>query len=232
MKSDPIAVRSATLLPERIAESLRTAILDNTLAPGARLAEQELAARLGVSRVPLREAFRMLAGEGLVDIEPHRGAVVRTRSDAELRELFEVRAMFEARAVAMLARSRPAAALDALDAMIVEMKAAVRRRAPEQYFALAARFHDTLVAQAGNSLLQRLYGQIRLNLRRYQAVMAELPGSPAQSIREHEMILGMIRAGNAARAASAAERHVEALVERFEISRHPAPRKRRRAPAQ
>ena len=82
----PIALRAASLLPERIAESLRAEILANRLEPGARLGEQELATRLGVSRVPLREAFRMLEGEGLVTIEPHRGAVVSGRSDAELRE--------------------------------------------------------------------------------------------------------------------------------------------------
>lgn len=230
---DPIALRTTTLLPQRIAESLRNEILENRLAPGARLAEQELAARLGVSRVPLREAFRMLEGEGLVTIEPHRGALVRERSDTELRELFEVRAMFEARAVALLARSRPAAALEALDSMVAAMKSAMRKRAHQHYLLLAASFHDTLVAQCGNGLLQQLYAQIRLNLRRYQAVMAELPDSPAQSIREHELILAAIRSGDAASAAHAAERHVAALVARFEQSRRPAPppRKAARAPS-
>jgi len=228
---EPIALRSATLLPERIAESLRAEILAQRLGPGTRLVEQDLAVRLGVSRVPLREAFRVLAGEGLVTIEPHRGAVVREQSDTELRELFEVRAMFEARAVALLARTRPAAALEALDAMVADMKAAVRRSAHDQYLALAAGFHDTLVAQCGNGLLQQLYAQIRLNLRRYQAVMAELPESPAQSIREHEAIIAAIRAGDAETAVRAAERHVALLVERFEQSRSPPPplRKPRRA---
>lgn len=220
---EPIALRAATLLPERIAESLRTEILAQRLAPGERLVEQELAARLGVSRVPLREAFRMLAGEGLIAIEPHRGAVVREQSDAELRELFEVRAMFEARAVALLARTRPAAALDALDAMVADMKSAVRKRLHDDYLVLAASFHDTLVAQCGNGLLQQLYAQIRLNLRRYQAVMAKLPESPAQSIREHESILAAIRSGDAAMASQAAEHHVALLVQRFEQSRSPPP---------
>ena len=219
----PIALRAASLLPERIAESLRAEILANRLEPGARLGEQELATRLGVSRVPLREAFRMLEGEGLVTIEPHRGAVVSGRSDAELRELFEVRAMFEARAVALLARMRPAVPLDTLEAMVVDMKSAVRRRAHDVYLDLAARFHDTLVAQCGNDLLQQLYAQIRLNLRRYQAVMSELPESPAQSIREHEAILAAIRAGDVAGAMQAAESHVSALIARFEQSRRPAP---------
>jgi DNA-binding GntR family transcriptional regulator len=220
---EPIALRAATLLPERIAESLRAEILSQRLAPGARLVEHELAARLGVSRVPLREAFRVLAGEGLIAIEPHRGAVVREQSDTELRELFEVRAMFEARAVALLARTRPAAALDALDEMVADMKSAVRKRQRGDYLVLASGFHDTLVAQCGNGLLQQLYAQIRLNLRRYQAVMVQLPESPAQSIREHEAILAAIRAGDAAAASRAAEHHLALLVARFEQSRSPPP---------
>jgi len=84
----------STLLSDQIAESLRDSILDGTLVAGTKLAEEEIATRLGVSRVPLREAFRVLAGEGLVTIEPHRGVRVCQCSDAELLELFEVRAMF------------------------------------------------------------------------------------------------------------------------------------------
>ena len=121
---------------------------------------------MGVSRVPLREAFRMLAGEGLVTIQPHRGAVVSERSDAELRELFSVRAMFEAHAVRSLAGARPQDTLAALETMVTDMKSAVRAKKFDEYSRLAARFHDLMVAECGNSLLARLYDQIRTNLRR------------------------------------------------------------------
>ena len=84
-----------TLLPERIASTLRNAIVGSVLAPGARLEEQGLAKRLGVSRVPLREAFRVLAGEGLVVIQPNRGAVVRRFDSDEIRDRYSVRAQLE-----------------------------------------------------------------------------------------------------------------------------------------
>jgi len=213
---DRIDFQGSELLPERIAGALRRAIVESVLAPGERLQEQDLAKKLGVSRVPLREAFRVLAGEGLVVIQPHRGAVVSERSDSQLRELFAVRAMFESTAARLLAQSRPQTTLDLLDAMVREMKTAVKQRKMEEYSALAVRFHDRMVADCGNSLLGRLYRDIRTNLRRYQALMGELPGSPAQSIREHEKILGAIRAGNPARAAREAESHVGELVHRFE----------------
>lgn len=216
MSLDRITFQGSELLPERIAGALRRAIVESVLAPGARLLEQDLARRLGVSRVPLREAFRVLAGEGLVVIQPHRGAVVSERSDSELRELFAVRSMFESAAARLLAGLRPPATLDVLDTLIADMKAAVRAKRVEEYSRLAARFHDLMVAECGNSLVARFYDQIRTSMRRYQALMADLPGSPAKSIREHEEILGAIRAGDAALAARVAEMHVGELVRRFE----------------
>lgn len=209
------------LLPERIAAALRKAIVDGELSPGTRLVEQDIARRFRVSRVPLREAFRVLAGEGLVSIHPHRGAMVSEVSDAELGELFAVRALFEGHAVGNLATRRDPQLMTKLEAMVEDMKSAVRRRRLEAYYALAAAFHDTLVASGGGTVLQRLYGQIRRQLRRYQAIMARLPESPSRSIREHEQILAAIRAGNSARAARAAQRHVGALVDRYRTSANP-----------
>ncbi len=208
-----------TLLSDQIAESLRDSIIDGTLAAGTKLAEEEISTRLGVSRVPLREAFRVLAGEGLVTIEPHRGVRVCQCSDAELLELFEVRAMFEAHAAAILATTRPVATLQELDTMISHMKLALKQSATQDYLALAEHFHDTLVAQCGNRLLKKLYDQIRLNIRRYQSVMAQLPDSPKQSIKEHEQIVAAIRAGDSDKASAQASAHITALVNRFEEHR-------------
>ena len=219
MNLDHLTVEGNTLLPERIASTLRQAIVGSVLAPGARLEEQGLAKRLGVSRVPLREAFRVLAGEGLVVIQPNRGTVVSQRSEGELRELFAVRSMFESEAARLLARSRPQAVLDALDAMIGDMKRAVRGRRHDEYARIAAQFHDLMVAECGNHLIGQLYDRIRTNLRRYQLMMVDLPGSPAKSICEHETILSAIRAGKAAAAARAAAMHVDELVQRFEQNR-------------
>lgn len=212
-------IEGGTLLPERIASTLRDAIVGSVLAPGARLEEQGLARQLGVSRVPLREAFRVLAGEGLVVIQPNRGAMVSERSDGELRDLFAVRGMFEAEAARLLALARPAPVLDALADLITGMKRAVRAGRRDEYARLAARFHDLTVAECGNQLIAQLYSRIRTNLRRYQVLMADLPDSPAKSIREHEALLAAIRSGRSQTAARAAGKHVDELVRRFEHNR-------------
>lgn len=118
--------------------------------------------------------------------------------------LFAVRGMFDAKAARLLARSRPQAVLKALEAMIAEMRRAVRARGHDDYGRIAAQFHDLTVAECGNRLIAQLYDRIRTDLRRYQTMMADLPGSAAQSIREHQTILAAIGSGRAAARARSA----------------------------
>lgn len=215
------ALPEPQLLPERIAASLREAIVAGELGPGTHLVEQDVARRFAVSRVPLREAFRVLAGEGLVTIHPHRGAMVSQVSDVELIELFSIRALLEGHAASKLASLADAPVLERLDTIIADMKSAVRRRRLEIYYALAADFHDYLVRASGGGVLEHLYGQIRRQLRRYQAVMARLPESPSASIREHTEIVEAIRRGDADAAEKSAKRHVGALVDRYRDATSP-----------
>ena len=89
-------VNASPTLPFALAERLREMIIEGELAPGARLNERALCERLGVSRTPLREAFRVLAAEGLVDLQPNRGAQVVALSDDDIRDSFEVMGALEA----------------------------------------------------------------------------------------------------------------------------------------
>ena len=203
------------LLAERIAGSLRAAIIDGRLQPGTRLTETDLAQRLGVSRVPLREAFRVLEAEGIVTIQPHRGVVISALSTTEMLELFEVREMIEAKAAELLATHREASVLQSLQAMGDQMRSAVEAGDLDAYYRLAAAFHDALVAGSGNRILGRLHAQIRLQLRRYQMVMSGVPDSPTQSILEHDQLLACIRDGRADDAGRLAREHIRALVLRF-----------------
>lgn len=209
------SLEAKATLPERIAETLRAAILTHEITPGARLVEQDLSRQLGVSRVPLREAFRVLAGEGLVRVEPHRGAVVTRVSESELAELFEVRAVLEGQAVRRLAGAADRMFLPAIENTLAQMRAAVDRGDTATYFSLAAKFHDRLVVESGNALLVRLYDQIRMHLRRYQKALAETPESPERSMLEHARIVKAIRKGDEEAAEKAARGHIHALVKRF-----------------
>lgn len=171
--------------------------------------------RSGTSRVPLREAFRILAQDGLLDLSPHRGASVRPLLDRELRELFGVRAAIEAFAAAAAARRRDATVMAALCDLGRRMRQAVSGDDMASYGRLAAEFHETLVASGDNAILAGMYAQIRARLRRYQVALSRVPHLPQTSIVEHEAILAAIEAGDAAAAMALTTTHLDSLVGQF-----------------
>lgn len=206
-------------LPTRLAAYLREEIVSGRLRPGERLIEQALAERCHVSRVPLREAFRILSTEGLITLTPHRGATVTPLSDIELVELFEARAAIEGHAAQLAASAVRRPDLTLLREQLADMRRAVAKGDITSYYALAGEFHSNLVAASGNSILVRLFEQIRRQLRRYQAAMARLPELPRRSIVEHARILKAIEKLDAVAAHAAATQHIAGLVQQLRRSK-------------
>ncbi|MCA1190477.1 MULTISPECIES: GntR family transcriptional regulator [unclassified Saccharopolyspora] len=201
------AVNGRTPLREQVRRALQDRISDGRLRPGDRLYEQEIAAEFGVSRVPVREAIRMLQSEGLVDVAPNRrGVFVRSLDRAQVEELFDVREALEALA-ARLAASRASA--DVADRLGVLAERARRAWAGGDVDAMSAantEFHDRIVALSGNALLasvlEPLHGRLawlfRLNL------------EPERVCREHDELHAAIAGGDGDRAAELALGHVRA----------------------
>ena len=210
-----VAFVRADLLPERLADWLRDEIATGSLRPGERLVEQVLCKRAGVSRVPLREALRMVASDGLVTLAPHRGATVTPLSRTELEELFGLRIALEGYATGLAARSCSVKQSAGLRTLIEQMRQAVARGDWDAYHALASRFHSGLVQAGGNTLLAETYERLRVRLRRYQAAMAQVPDLPSRSILEHEAILDAVEGGFPEDARSRTEAHLQALIERY-----------------
>ena len=139
---------------------LERMILSGELAPGARLTEMALAARLGVSRGPLREAFRMLEEAGLVRIAKNRGVFVRDIPLAEALEIFDLRAAMGELAGRRLAESITPAALKEVRGLVDAMEQAVKARDADHYHLLNLNFHDRLVELAGNGKLTTIYRRL------------------------------------------------------------------------
>ncbi len=177
-----------TTLATEIARHLREAIIRGELAPGERVNELKLTRTLALSRSPVREAIRTLAAEGLLTIEPHRGAHVRPVSDEDLEEIFDVRLMVESHGLRCGHRLTPAA-IAPLRKAVDEARAALRADAFEPWHRASLRFHDGLVALAANRHLARLHEELKVSLRRYQISIIRLPGQPERSQAEHESIL-------------------------------------------
>jgi DNA-binding GntR family transcriptional regulator len=192
-----------------VVDFLSDAIRGGRFAPGQRLVEADLTRELGVSRGTVREAFRRLAAEGLVETVPHRGALVRRLSVAEALELFEIRTELEA-----FAARRAAARLSdpCLRERFRRAVAVIWDEAPRHstaaYIAENQRFHAAMIEAAGNGQLVALNWRLQLSL-----IMAQIGGAlgsdvVAASLQEHRAIAAALLAGDAAAAERAVREHL------------------------
>ncbi|MEK8052728.1 GntR family transcriptional regulator [Ideonella sp. DXS22W] len=147
-------------LTDQVAARLRTLLVEGRIPPGAKLNERVLAEQLRVSRTPLREAIKLLAQEGLVDLLPNRGAVAVKLTETDIQHSFEVLAGLEALSGELAAQRITAAQLTELRAKHHEMLAAFERRDLSNYYRLNAAIHAGMNEAAGNPVLAATYARI------------------------------------------------------------------------
>jgi DNA-binding GntR family transcriptional regulator len=176
-------------LADAAAEKLRGLIGDGTLAPGERLTEAELSASLGISRIPVREALRALAAEGIVTIEPHKGAVVTPVTPEEVDEVFPVLAALEGAAGELAATRMGEAEREELAALHQAMLAAHRAGRRKQFLAHNEAIHDRIVAAAANPTLASLHRALSLRLKRIRYVAQVEERSWDRSVAEHAAMM-------------------------------------------
>jgi DNA-binding GntR family transcriptional regulator len=193
---------------EALREGIERMILFGEFAPGERLNELDLSARLNVSRGPIREVLRLLEQAGLVRIVPNRGAVVRKVTIEEMLDLYDIRAGFARTAGRLLAnratRQQIAILQDLYGAMVEETE----RRDVQAYYRLNVEFHERLLEFTGNRHLIELDLAVRNQLQISLRKAAFTPSQLRISNAEHKKILDAIVDGNAERAGLAFERHV------------------------
>ena len=147
-------------LPARVAKRLRELIIEGQLEAGSRLNERELCERLGVSRTPLREAFRLLASEGLVDIQPNRGAWVPILSETDIRESFAILSVLEALSGELACQNASDEDIIEIRALTHEMQASHAREDLPTYYRQNRDIHNRINQIARNELLQQVYTQL------------------------------------------------------------------------
>ncbi|MFF5478712.1 GntR family transcriptional regulator [Streptomyces sp. NPDC012935] len=198
-KTEPLgAVR------ERVLATLRQDIIAGRLRPGDRLVERELAERLGVSRVPVREAIRALVAEGFVQFESARRTVVRRLTPADVKELFELREALEVYAAGLAASRATPEDLAEVEGLLDQAATATEAGDAEAITDVNSRLHDRIVAMAGNTLLiealEPVAGRLRWMTRRNE----EWP----QLLVEHRELYEAIASGDPNRARAHALTHV------------------------
>ncbi|MBM3358871.1 MAG: phosphonate utilization associated transcriptional regulator [Betaproteobacteria bacterium] len=198
-------------------QEIEQKIMSGELPPGAKLNENTLAAQLGVSRGPVREALRALEQTGLVRVEKNRGVFVRQIPIEEADEIYELRAALEQMVGSKLARTITRGQLKELHALIGQMDQAVARGDLDAYHSLNLRFHGALVEFAGNRKLAETYRRLvnELNLFRKNTLAQDhLP----TSVREHRNIADAIESGKVEIAGALLYEHVMASRERMRIA--------------
>ena len=193
---------------EAAAEELRSRILSGVLPEGSQLRQEVLAAELGVSRIPLREAFRLLEGEGLVTIVPHRGAVVSVLSPDEIGELFDLRALIEPELIRHAIPNMTEEDLRKAEDTLAGYKSAFEQRDVESWGSLNTRFHTALYRAAGRPRSLALAQSLLDQTDRYTRMQLLLTSGESRAQREHQDLLAACRARDAGQAASLMERHV------------------------
>jgi DNA-binding GntR family transcriptional regulator len=194
-----IALTERRLLHEEVVDQLRDMIVQGGLAPETKLNERVLAAQLGISRTPLREAIKYLASEGLVELLPNRGAVVAPLRAAKVREIFTVLGSLEALAGELVCRNATDADIAEIRALHYQMIAHHARDELAQYFRCNQQIHIRLVECAGNATLAQVYRGLNAHVRRAR-YMANLSRERwDKAVREHEEILDALSARDSAR---------------------------------
>jgi DNA-binding GntR family transcriptional regulator len=183
---------SRLALHEQVAARLRTWLVEGRIPPGAKLHERTLCEQLRVSRTPLREAIKLLASEGLVDLVPHRGAVAVRLNEADVLQTFEVLAGLEGMSGELAAQRIGEQELAEVRALHFEMLACHARQD------LNALIHSAINRAAANPVLAETYGRINARVQSLRFRTNQDAAKWKRAVREHELMLEALQARDAA----------------------------------
>jgi DNA-binding GntR family transcriptional regulator len=215
--AEPLAAPPHKTLGRWAVSQLRELIVSGRLPAGSRLFEADLAARMTISRTPVREAIRQLEQEGLVTVYPNRETVVTAFTADDVREIYQLRAAVEGMAAFIAAERREPTALAAMFDVLADMQARVASADEAAYFELDAAFHDQVLRASGNSRLLEVRLRMRDQTRRYLSLtLGHVSASGLQrNFHEHEAIGLAIREGDAERAEALMRSHVRSNGDRI-----------------
>ncbi|WP_375463129.1 GntR family transcriptional regulator [uncultured Methylobacterium sp.] len=183
-------------LHDEVADRMRALIQSGEMEPKARVNENELTERFGISRTPLREAIKILATEGHLELLPNRGARVASLSQLEIEEMIEVIAGLEATAAELACRTVSDAEVVAIQADHEAMVAAWKAGDEAGYFRLNRRIHEALMEAGRNATLSGIYLSLSGRIQRSRYTVQQTPEQWARAIAEHDRMVILLRERN------------------------------------
>lgn len=221
-------------LQEEVAARIRQMIDDGILMPGSRVPERQLCAQFGISRTPLREAFRVLAAEGLLEVQPRRGATIRKFPPEDIDHMFQVLAALEALAGELACDHMTDEQLSGIEALHRKMMSCFKRRDRQGFFETNQTVHERIVRAAANPVLTQVYEGLSGQILRIRYLAGSTDAQWAIATREHRAIMKALKARNKRALCAILRTHLETKRERVKsllakttdpIAAHP--RKRR-----
>jgi DNA-binding GntR family transcriptional regulator len=194
-------------LVEVIFRQMEGMILSGNIRPGERINESKISTLLGVSRAPIREALRLLASNGILEIRANRGMFVRDIKVQEVDELYDIRAALDAlageRAAALISEEQ----LQGLEKWMQEMAVHVEANDVEAYYRANINFHTAIVEISGNENLLSMYEGICKRMSLFRKASLSLPGQLSVSLRKHKKILAAITSKDLLKAGNVLKNH-------------------------
>ncbi len=194
---------------EEVSKYLQKAIIHGKLKPGSRLIERNLSEALGVSRIPIREAFRMLEVAGLVKIIPRKGAQVTAFTNKEIDEIYTLRSDLVSLAARLAAAKRDDGLLKRMEKVCKRMDEKARRGDLEGYFPLLTEFHNLLYQASGNRRLHQILEVLARQTTRYRYASLGFPGRVEQSNAHHQELMEALKKKDAATAARITRKSID-----------------------
>jgi len=176
-------------LREKILETIRDAILKGTLKPGERVSEPDLAERFGISRTPIREAFRQLESEGYLQVIPRKGAVVASLSERDIEEFYAIKIILEGFAARMAAEKLSDKDIERLEAINEKLKLIAKEGDVKTFFRVHNEFHEVFIKAAGNEKLYEMINQLVMRFKRLRLASLSQPGRMEISVEEHRNMI-------------------------------------------
>jgi DNA-binding GntR family transcriptional regulator len=208
----PIRGTRAEVLRAQLADE----IVRGQLAPGSALDEGELARRFNVSRTPVREAIRLLAASGLIEVRAHRTAVVARPSHEKLIGMFEVMAELEALCAGYAAERMSGPERRAMEEVHEQLRVLIQNGDPQRYHEVNEAFHGTIYSGAHNAYLADLTLMTRTRVRPFRRAQFRIRGRLAKSHLEHDRVVQAILRGERIMAAQTMYAHIVTVGEEYE----------------
>jgi DNA-binding GntR family transcriptional regulator len=196
-------------LREIILENIRDAIVAGSLKAGSRVSEPELAERYGISRTPIREAFRQLESEGYLTVIPRRGAVVSSFSPKDVEDFYAIKSILEGYAARQACEKLNDKDLDRLQAINDRLAELARQNNIKHFFKIHSDFHDLFIKAADNEKLREMIAGLVTKFQRLRFTSLSLPERMTVSVQEHEKIIDAFRRKDADMAETLVRKNAE-----------------------